>query len=117
MVAQGSATVAAGAARDYERWTWCLAQHSLGDRSQQEPLDTGPPVTPHDEQVGVNDVDSIEDLATDIGGFCDDQVERHVAQGMTREPLQLGEQARAIRSPMPMGGRSTVARSRARTIP
>ena len=64
--------------------------------SQQEPLDSGPPVTPHDEQVGVDGVNPIEDLATDIGGFGDHQVEWHVAQWMTRKPLQLGEQPRTI---------------------
>ena len=85
-----------GASWDDQRWTRRLAQHSLGDRTQQEPLDSGPTVTSHDDQVGVNHVDPIEDLATDIGGFCDHQVERHVAQWMTGEPLQLGEQPRTI---------------------
>ena len=96
---------------DDQRWTRRLAQHPLGDRTQQEPLDSGPSVASHDDQVGVNHVDPIEDLATDIGGFGDHQVERHVAQRMAGEPLQLGEQPRTIPSAMPIGARSIIARS------
>jgi len=89
---------------DIRRKTWHgqyrarrLAQHLLGDRSEDQPIEARAAVRAHDEQVSVQRTGVREDVHVHIPGFAHDDLDAGAcADLLLHELLRACNQARAI---------------------